>query len=597
MVSTRSLLRNFFSRLFSKKDTGFSSGEGLALRQVTALRGGRKVPSISQIRQFPRILSGGELRIFFAGIGLLCAGALFLLLGLGGLLFTSVPRSGGTLTEGMLGYPQLINPLYADANSVDRELSALIYSGLLAYDPTTQTLQPALADALSVSEDEKMYTLTLKQGILWQDGEPFAAHDVLFTFNALQNSAYGSPLFDAYQNILVNQVDDQTVTFTLSEPYAAFPELLTVGILPAHLWEEVAPSNAKLVALNLKPVGTGPYILEKTSKDSSGILRSVTLRTSETYVGTRPYLDDIIVKFFSSPADILQAVQTKRIDATAALSLSDALALTDDSSLSITALPLTQYVGAFFNTKKDLLAQTDMRKALTLALDVPAITADATGGLGTPLGFALPGFFPTSASVQDTQTAGSLLDTLGYTLSEDGTRAKNGTPLSLTITTAERPELTRAAERIADAWRSLGITVSVNSLSAGDMTTVFKEKTYDVLIAAEQYGVIADPYPFWHSSGKGTDGLNMSQFSTSATDEAVSTLRASSSLDKRGAAYTMLSQAMIAEMPAVFLFQNVLPLVHTTDIKGVTPQTVPSSVARWTLEASWYKRSGLSWKF
>lgn len=513
------------------------------------------------------------------------------------LLFTSVPRAGGTMSEGMLGYPQLINPLYADANTVDRELTHLIYSGLLSYNPKTQSLQPELADSWLVSEDEKTYTIVLKQGILWQDGEPFSAHDVIFTFGALQNAAYGSPLFDAYQNIVVTQVDDQTITFTLSETYAAFPELLTVGILPAHLWEEVAPSNAKLVALNLKPVGTGPYVLEKTSKDGSGIIRSVTLQSNATFVGTHPYLDDIIVKFFSTTSDILQALQTKRIDATGALSLSDALTLTDDSSLAITPLPLAQYVGAFFNTKKDFLHDPEMRKALTLALDIPTITTDATGGLGTPTGFALPGFTATAASVQDTQTAASLLDELGYVLGENGTRSKGDAALSITITTAERSELTRAAERIADAWRTLGITVTVTSLGAADMNTVLKDKSYDVLIAAEQYGIIADPYPFWHSSGKGADGLNMSQYSTSATDEAVSTLRTSSSLEKRTEAYGVLSQAMIDDMPAVFLFQNVLPFVHTTAIKGVSPQTLPNAVSRWSLEMGWYKRTGISWKF
>lgn len=549
------------------------------------------------MQQFPRILSLSERKLFFGGAALLVAGLLFTLFGVVTTLFVSVPRTGGTITEGMLGYPQLINPLYADANTVDRELSHLIYSGLLAYDPATQTLQPALASAWSVSEDEKTYTVTLRSDVLWQDGEPFSANDVLFTFSALQNTAYGSPLFDAYQNIVVTQVNDQTLTFVLTETYAAFPELLTIGILPAHLWAEIAPSHAKLAALNLKPVGTGPYILEKTSKDGSGIIRSITLQASDVFSGTRPYLDEIIVKFFSSTTDIVQALQTKRIDSTGALSLTDALTLQDDSSLSITPLPLTQYVGAFFNTKKDVLSDASMRRALTLALDIPTITAEATGGLGTPTGFALPGFSATTAIVQDAQTTATLLDELGYIVGENGFRAKGDTALALTIITAERPELTRTADRIADTWRTFGIATTVTPLGSTDMTTALKEKKYDVLIAAEQYGVIADPYPFWHSSGKGADGLNMSQYATTATDEAVATLRASSSSEKRNEAFSTLNQAIINDTPVVFLFQNVLPLVHATDIRGVTSHTLPNTTARWALEAAWYKRMGLSWRF
>lgn len=560
------------------------------------MKGGKHLPSFAQIQQFPRILSVFERRAFFSGIGLLFLGILFLLIGAFSHLFVTIPRAGGTLTEGMLGYPQLINPLYADANTVDRELTALIYSGLLAYSPETATLEPRLAESWSLSEDEKTYTFVLRSDISWHDGEPFGAYDVLFTYSALQNAAYGSPLFDAYQNILIAQTDDRTLTFTLTEPYAAFPELLTIGILPAHLWEEVAPANARLVALNLKPVGTGPYVLEKTSKDSRGIIRSITLEASDAFTGTHPYLDEIIVKFFSSPADILQALQTKRIDATAALSLTDALTLSSDNALRITRFTLPQYVGAFFNTQKDPFTSFELRKALALALDISHITADATGSLSTPTGFALPGFSPVAPRVQDTRNASSLLDELGWTLNDAGKRTKNGTELSLVLTTAERPELIRAAESIADAWRVMGISVTVSVLSAADIATSLQEKKYDVLLAAEQYGVIADPYPFWHSSGKSAGGLNMSQFSTSETDTAVSTLRTSANPEKRIAAFTTLQEKFLEHMPAVFLFQNVLPLVHSVDILGITDGTIPHSSARWTLEPFWYKRTGISWK-
>lgn len=569
----------------------------MAIQQVNAIKQRRAFPSFTQILQLPRILSSQEKKIFTAGLVLFSLG--FILLCIGGIfaLFTTIPRAGGTLTEGMLGYPQHINPLYADANTVDRELSSLVYSGLLTYDSSTRSFVPDLAESWTLSEDEKTYSIILRQDVTWQDDELFSAYDVLFTYGALQNPAYGSPLLEAYRNITVTQTDERTITFTLTEPYAAFPELLTVGILPAHLWEEIPPANTRLVALNLKPVGTGPYLLEKTSKDSNGIIRSVSLRASAHYTGTQPYLDELVVKFYSSPVDIAQALQTKRIDSTAALSLANALTLREDSALRITALPLSQYVGAFFNTKRDLLDEVDMRKALTLALNIPQITADATGGLGIPSGFALPGFPATAPSVQDTTTAESLLDGLGWTLNEHGKRTKDDTELTLTITTAERPELIRAAEGIATAWRNIGVSATVVSLSNSDMTPMLQEKKYDVLVAAEQYGVIADPYPFWHSSGKNANGLNMSQFSTAASDAAVSTLRTSSNFDARNAAFVALDQELIDAMPVAFLFQNTLPLVHSVDILGISSQAIPNSAARWTLESSWYRRTGLSWKF
>lgn len=554
-------------------------------------------PSLAQVQRLPSLLSHKERIIFLGGSALFLLGIFFLCIGSFFTFFTTVPRQGGTLTEGMLGYPQLINPLYADANTVDRELSALIYSGLVTYDASTQVFAPDLAESLTVSEDEKVYTLTLRQDIAWQDGEPFAARDVLFTFSALQNPAYGSPLIEAYRNITLAQPDEHTLTFTLPEPYAAFTELLSIGILPAHLWEEVTPSNARFVALNLKPVGTGTYILEKTSKDSRGSIRSITLTSSATSSRKQPYIDEIVVKFYTSSADIIQAIQTKRIDSTGALSLAEVRTLRDDTSLSVTALPLAQYVGAFFNTKKDLLTDVSLRKALAFAIDIPGLTAHATQDLGIPLGFTLPGFPANTAMVQDTSSAAALLDELGWVRNESGIRVKNGKELTLAIISAERPELAQSAEYIAEMWRNMGIVVTVRALSTPEMSTELKEKNYDVLIAAEQYGVIADPYSFWHSSGKGSDGLNMSQFSTTATDTAVSTLRTALAPEKRLEAYTTLTNAFIENVPAVFLFQNTLPLMHTVDILGISSQPIPHATARWTLESSWYKRTGISWRF
>ncbi len=562
------------------------------MRQVRAVKGNHRFPRFAQIQQFPRILSSQERRSFFFGVGLLILGIAFLVFGSFSQFFVRVPQSGGSLTEGVLGYPQFINPLYADANTADKDLSSLIYEGLLSYNPATLAYEPRLAESISLSEDQKVYTVTLRTDVSWHDGEVFGVYDVLFTYTALQNTAYGSPIAEAYKNVALAQVDDRTVTFTLSEPYAAFPELLSIGILPAHLWEEISPVNARLVPLNLKPVGTGPFVLEKTSKDSRGMIRSITLRAFSDYYGTSPFLEEVIVKFFSNTNDILQALQAKRIDTTAALSSSDALSLQDDDAVHIAPLPLTQYVGVFFQTQRGALQSADLRKALTLALDIGAIAADATGNLSQPTAFALPGFAPSSPLPQDLSLAATTLDTLGWTLDASGKRKKGETELSLALVTADRADLVRAAERIAESWRSLGITVSVTPLSHNEITSVLKDRSYDVLVAAEQYGAIADPFPFWHSTTKGADGLNMSVFSTPETDAALTTLRTSSDVQKRNDAYSVLQNTFSAQFPAVFLFQNSLPFAHSVDILGITAQSIPTPSARWSLLPSWYLHTG-----
>jgi peptide/nickel transport system substrate-binding protein len=93
---------------------------------------------------------------------------------------------GGTYVEGLVGYPQYINPLFSDLNEIDRDLCALVFEGLTRVDKHNQ-IAPLLAERWEVSEDGLVYTFHLRENVRWQDGEPLTADDVLFTIAVLQS--------------------------------------------------------------------------------------------------------------------------------------------------------------------------------------------------------------------------------------------------------------------------------------------------------------------------------------------------------------------------------------------------------------------------
>ena len=106
--------------------------------------------------------------------------------------FTSaVPNHGGSFTEGMVGEPRQINPLLSQTNDVDRDLSALIYSGLMKYNEDGKLI-PDLAKSYEVSSDGLNYTLYLRDNAFWHDGRPVTADDIVFTIETAQNADYGS---------------------------------------------------------------------------------------------------------------------------------------------------------------------------------------------------------------------------------------------------------------------------------------------------------------------------------------------------------------------------------------------------------------------
>ena len=223
------------------------------------------------------------------------------------------PASGGTYVEAVPESPHNFNPVLS-TNDADRDVTRLIFSSLLKYNERGE-LVPDLASSYGISKDEKTYTVKLKDGVTWHDGEPFSSEDVIFTINAVQNSEYASPLRSSWQGVKAEAVSGNTVVITLKTPYAAFtPNLALLGILPKHIWKTVAPLNFPLAEFNLKPIGTGPYKFSKLQKDSLGRIISVNLSANENYFAGTPNIKNIILKFYLSEEEAVSAFNRKEVD-------------------------------------------------------------------------------------------------------------------------------------------------------------------------------------------------------------------------------------------------------------------------------------------
>src|SRR3990167_9368008 len=150
-------------------------------------------------------------RILVSFFSLLAAGALLFWMGALYMAATvTTPRAGGEYTEGMAAQPRYINPILSQTSEADADLVQLIYSGLFGYDADGHLVK-RLAAEQSVSEDGKVYTVTLRPGVKWHDGEEVTADDVVFTAQVLQDPAYKSPLRANWLSVDVAAVDRYTV--------------------------------------------------------------------------------------------------------------------------------------------------------------------------------------------------------------------------------------------------------------------------------------------------------------------------------------------------------------------------------------------------
>lgn len=352
-----------------------------------------RIPNFRQLKYLPKFFSSNERNIirlvFFV---------LFLALLLqGGVFYKNhveyLPKSGGEYTEGLVGSIKFINPLFAQTNEVDRDISRLIFSSLLQYNHR-QELVPDLAESYTVSEDKKNYTIYLKKGVKWHDGAALTVDDIVFTVQNIQDPEYKSPLSPSLRGVKVDKVDDYQIMFSLQEPYAPFLEILTFGILPKHIWNDIPANNAQLAEYNLKPVGSGPFKFESLIKDRSGNIKSYTLASNGDYYNDRPFINRIYFKFYSDFTSAVEALRNKNIEGISFLPNALRGVVAKNKNLNFYSLQIPQHTALFFNqTKKELLKEKQLRQALALGLDRDKILEETLGGEGLVIDSPiLPGY-------------------------------------------------------------------------------------------------------------------------------------------------------------------------------------------------------------
>lgn len=223
-----------------------------------------------------------------------------------------IPKIGGEYIEGVVGQPLYVNPLLSQTSEADLDLAQLVFSGLFKYDKDGNVVND-LAENYTISEDRREYTVTLKKGVFWHDGQVLDAKDVFFTFNVLQDPSYKSPLRQSLQGVEVSLVDDYTVLFKLKNPYTGFLENLTIGLLPKHIWENIAPEKFALAENNLHPVGSGPYAFSNFQKDSGGNILTLQLAANKNYYDSVPYISKLTFNFYPDDQQLIAAYNKKEI--------------------------------------------------------------------------------------------------------------------------------------------------------------------------------------------------------------------------------------------------------------------------------------------
>lgn len=487
---------------------------------------------------------------------------------------TTVWGDGGTYAEGVIGPINTLNPLYS---TTEAELSTnkLLFSSIYRYD-TTNHLADDLATNTTISKNERIYTITLRDDAYWSDGVKLTADDVVYTVNLMKSPEVRSVMFGSWTDIEAESLGPHTVQFTLPSRYAAFSHALTFSVLPKHVLESVAPSNIRQNTFSVSPVSSGPFKIRLLQLSPDGNHKIANMLANTQYHRGVPRLSRFAIHAYNTQEDITDALRTGEINAAIG-----GTPLPDTTARTFTTeyIPVNGGVYALLNTQSSILKDKNVRKALQVGTDtakirqklsVPSPKQDLPFANGQLFGPGIP-----KAPITNPAKAKSLLQSAGWTVKkgESVRTNKSKQELELNLITTIDPDYNRAAEEIQNQWSALGIKVSIDKRdpdAAGQdfVQTTLQPRNYDVLIYKLIIGADPDVYAYWHSSQATRLGYNFSNYSNDVSDDSLSSARARSITELRNEKYKDFAAQWLKDVPAVGLYQAVEPYHYG---RGVQP--------------------------
>lgn len=502
------------------------------------------------------------------------------------------PASGGTVAEAIVGRPANLNPLFADEDDA-RDIDALIYQGLTDIGRDQQP-RPQLASGWTVSQDGLTYVFTIRRGVRWADGQPFTVDDVLFTFGLLQNPAYSGPSGPFWRDVKIDSPLPWQVRFVLKAPSASFPAALRLGILPRHAFTDPSVAGVEADAHSTdQAFGTGPFRVRSISADRL----TVTLGRNR-YARPAPYLDSFAFRSYPTMTDAIGALVGGQADLLGGLQPPQLDALVKRPDINVRQVQTFMFTALLLNTDPGAgpLGDPAVRSALQRAVDRGAIVSQVLAGRAAPdLGPIPPSDWayskPPGPSSYDPAAAEAALAAAGWVPDPTtGVRAKAGTPLRVTLDTADAYPYLQVADLVSRQLRKVGVQVDVQPVSASELVGRYLVgRNYQMALAAFDNGPDPDQWTLWHS-GQSGDTLNLA-FNLphqALIDKDLEDGRAEHSANARRTPYTDFQTLIWQAAPALFLYEPYYLYAVASRVNGVQLNPVIEPADRFSSAASWY---------
>ena len=444
------------------------------------------------------------------------------------------------------------------------------------FAPNLAARVPTLENG-GISSDGKVWKIELKKGIKWQDGKPFTAKDVEFTYKTIINpdiAIRSRSGFDLISDFKI--LDDYNVEIHLGKPFVPFAwAWQKMHVVPEHILAKVPDINT--AAFNTNPIGTGPYQLVKRVAGSHMVYKK-----NPAYHRGAPAIEQVIHKFVPDQTVLYTQFKTGEIDVLGLHGvpperLEEARNLAGRDALK-TPAPWVEFI--YFNCGKPQFKEKVVRQALYYAVDKEKWIKDVYYGLPPrTLSYLHPTHWAYNHNLKDPgynpRKAAEMLDAAGWKKGADGIRAKNGVKLQFSMSTTAGAKAREQAEALIQAnWKEIGVAMEIKNMPAsvvwGEYTT---KSQFDTLMVGWEPTVGMDPdytarchskqIPVKHGTGS-----NYVQYENPEVDKLMEEGVLISDMEKRKAVYHKIQEILHDEVPFAPIFAYMFMYGKKSDLKG-----------------------------
>ncbi|HHT73695.1 MAG TPA: hypothetical protein GX008_08270 [Firmicutes bacterium] len=495
------------------------------------------------------------------------------------------PVQGGTFRFALTTNPRgMFNPiLYTE--QYDSYIIDLVYDGLIYIDEQLQP-QPRLAKGWEISEDGLSITFFLHEGVKFHDGVEVTAEDVEFTYKTMLHPEYTGVRYGSFKLLVgaeeyhngerddvpgIEVIDDYTIKFTITEPYAPLVTQFGYGVLPKHLLGDIPVGELEQAEFNRHPIGAGPFKFVEFMTD-----QHVILQANDDYFLGRPNIDQVVfqrVAFDALPIYIRQ----QRVDY-AEISPDNYAEVSGIPGVDLYIYEELSYNYICFNLRQPRFADPVVRQAITYGFDRETYVEVLREGFGIVANAPIPmaSWAFTSEGINEypynPELAAQMLADAGWKPGAGGILEKDDMRLEFEFLV---PEGSRVTEQMALLFQQnmadIGIKVNLVFMEFSAAVDRVDAREFDTFTMGWSLTVDPDPHGIWHS----TSPWNDPGFYHDRSDELIEMGRRETDPEKRKEIYAEWQRIINYELPTMFLSYGVTVAAVNERVQGINTEPGP----------------------